>query len=290
MSAGLHVVLSYFPATTTLVAELYNQENVPNASLPVPFVIVGTYRFYANDLLIAEINGADAVELVITPPLCSSNYRVDATYTANAVLQPLSTALITVGSDYIFGKYLRSTTIPGGEQLLLAVPTGVTPSNIVWSGNYQILTPQPIVPTALIALGNGIYEVSFRDTVSGYLYYSTIEATMSSEASYLRLVGSDGEIYGSNGTPQTAGRLTIVPVDAQAPYRYRNYVNGVLYNDFSSINLANLTPNDRLDLFVVDCCGITLSANTFVVGCSVITPLVRSTARRATFRGCGCGK
>jgi hypothetical protein len=290
MSAGLHVVLSYFPGTTTLVAELYNQENIPNSALPIPFVVVGTYRFYANDVLIAEINGTDRVELVITAPLCSSNYRVDAIYTADAIIQPLTTALITVGSDYIFGRYIRSATIPGGEQLFLAPPVGVVPDNIIWSGNYQVLVPQPIDPLTIIAMGNGIYEVSFRDTVSGYLYYSTFEATMSSETSYVRLVGSDGELYGSNGAPQTAGRLNIEPIDAQAPYRYRNYVNGVLYNDFSSINLAILNANDRLDFFVIDCCGVVLTANTFVVGCSIITPIVRSIARRATFRGCGCGK
>ncbi|XWV24653.1 putative ORFan [Tupanvirus deep ocean] len=277
MSANLHVVLFYDLITSTLIAELRNANNVPNYLLPEPFDISATYRFIRNEQLYQEIVNGDRVELEIPRPSCSDEYRVYALYTANSIVQPLSVDTIVIGQDFIYGTFIDEQIIPGGVILNLVPPVGVTPTNIVWVYNYEILDPQPADPFNVVAQGNGIYEVAFQSNETGLSYYTAIEVIESTPSMYVKILGNDGLLYGTFGVPQNVTSLIIFPVGGQQPYRYKTFVNGVQISDNRFINLINHSEGDLIYFYVTDCCDITLIANTFVLSCGTLpdfTPTV----------------
>lgn len=283
MSADLHVVLNYIPVGSTLNAQLYNNQGIPNSSLVPPYIIVGTYTFFRDGVQIAQSVGVPTATVTVLPPACGTVFSVTVSYTAAtpggpAIPQTDSEASITVGSDYIYGDgaYITQSSIPGGIMLTLTPPVGLTPlNNIVWAKNYEILDPSPAL--SFIAPGNGIYEVAFQSSVTGLSYYGITEVTGSSPAQYVRTIGNDGNLYGTFGTPLSVDLLTFIPVGGNAPYRSRVYLNGVQYSDNNFINLQNLAAEDLIYYYSVDNCGIILSANTFLLPCGLLVPLIAKT-------------
>jgi hypothetical protein len=276
MSANLHVVLSYNSFLSQLIAEFYNQNNIANSALPVPFTIVATYRFFRNGIFISEIVNGDRVVLPITTPICSDGYSVFVTYTANGIVQPASSDSIVIGTNLIYGSFISQTTIPGGVSLNLVPPTGIIPTGIQWARNYQLLSPQPINPLHFIAPGNGIYEVRFQSLITGLTYIAAVEVTQSSPATYIKTIGNDGNLYGLFGTPQNVTSLLFFPIDANAPYRSKIYVNGILISDNSFLTTSRLVAGDLINVFITDCCDIVLSATTFILPCGPV-PLTSAT-------------
>ena len=263
--SNLHVVLSYEPFTSTLVAELYDQNNQPNSESPNPFIILATYRFYSNNELINEIVNGDRVEFAIPRPECATEYRVIVTFIIDDIIQSGSTASIVVGGDFIYGEFIRQKTIPGGVLLELVPPPGlVAPINIIWAHNYQIFSP---LADTFIAPGNGIYEVAFQNFFTGLSYYSAIEVTQSSPEMYIKIVGNDGNIYGTFGTPQSVDNLLFLTVGAQEPITYKLYVNGTQISDNPFLSLSLLEAGDLIYFYATDCCGIVLTADTFILPC-----------------------
>ncbi|XWV25890.1 putative orfan [Tupanvirus soda lake] len=284
MSANLHVVLFYDHFTSNLIAELRDANNIPNSLLPNPYIINATYRFIKNGQLYQEIINGDRVELAISRPTCSDEYRVFVFYTANGVVQPLSLDTIIIGQDFIYGTFIQEQTIPGGEILNLIPPIGVTPTNILWAYNYEILDPQPVDPLHVVAQGNGIYEVAFQSNATGLSYYSAVEVTESSDSMYVKILGNDGLLYGTFGVPQYITSLQILPVGAQQPYRYKTFVNGIQVSDNPFITLSNFTEGDLIYFYVTDCCDITLIANTFILPCGELPNLPPTIPLRITSR------
>jgi len=273
----LHVVLNYEPFTSTLIAELYDSQNQPNSQLPVPFIIVASYRFFRNGEFIQEIDNGDRVEFLIPRTLCSVEYRVFVSYTANGIEQPLSTASTVIGNNFVYGAFIFQTSIPGGIQLHLAPPPLIgIPINITWAKNYQIITPTP--PNTFIAPGNGIYEVSFQSIITGLSYYAAIEVTGSSSASYVKTIGNDGNLYGTFGTPRSVENISFFPINVTNPVQNKIFVNGIQYSDNSFLNLTQLNIGDLIYFLTTDCCGITLSANTFILPCG-FTPFSKNKSK-----------
>lgn len=275
-STILRLVLTYDPTTSTLIGRLYNQDNIPNSEAPDPVGVVATYFIYRNNVLIAEVGDiGDTLFFDIPPPTCGTNYRVVVIFSINGVPQPASTSNITIGPNYIIGGSLLSQR-PIGEGLVnvrLARLPGVTPTNIVWANNYELFNP--VNPFSVFATNNGIYEVAFQSVETGYAYYSAIEVTNSLPAMYLKIVGNDGNIYGTFGTPTNVSDLFFVPVNGTAPYRYRIYVNGQQVSNNSFLPLAGLSAGDLIYVYVTDCCGIVLEADTFILPCGLLSSNIR---------------
>jgi len=267
MSANLHVVLSYDSLLSSLIAEFYNENNIPNSALPIPFTIVATYRFLRNGVLFQEITGGDRVVLPIPAPKCTDSYTVVVLYTANAIVQPASINSIIIGTTFVYGTFLTQTTIPGGVVVNLTLPTGLVASNIEWAYNYKLFNPQPINPNSVVAKGNGIYEVKFVDLVTGLKYYAAVEVTGSTKASYLKIVGNNGSIFGLFGTPRNIFTLYFYPIGARDPIRNKVYVNRILYSDNPFVSLVGLRIGDLIDFVIIDCCDIVLKAKTFILPC-----------------------
>ncbi len=270
MSANLHVVLTYDPLISELVAEFYDQNNIPNSALPEPFTIIATYRFFRNGVFIQEIMNGDRVALAIQRPICSDGYNVFVTYTANSVIQPASSDSIVIGSNFIYGNFISQSTIPGGVSLSLSPPVGIVPIGIQWAKNYRYMDPQPVDPLSFIATGNGIYEVMFQSLITGLTYIAATQVTQSSPAMYIKTIGNDGNIYGIFGTPQNISTLLFLPIDANSPYRNRVYVNSTLISDNSFLSLTNLVAGDLINFILTDCCDIVLTATTFILPCGIV--------------------
>lgn len=262
MSFNLHVVLIFDPTTNNLIAEIYDG-TTPNFLLPVPFVINGLYRFFRNGVLINQVVGGDVVSSIIPPPVGTESFLVTVNYTANGIGQPVSTSTLVVGPNYIYGDFLTQTTIPGGVVLTVTAPLGVTPTNIQWAHNYQIFVPTN--PLTTIANGNGVYEIRFTGLENGHTYISAVNVTGSQPAKYLLTIGSDGNLYGTFGTPRNVTLLAFIPENLVPPLLYHIYVNGIQYSDNSSIVITRLDPGTVIDVVVTDCCGTIVTANTTIL-------------------------
>lgn len=268
--ANLHIVLTYDPFFSVLIASFYTKNNIPNSDLPVPYDINGTYIFIQDDNTSTEIIGNDPVLLAIPRPTCSTRYNVTVVYTANGVIQPLSTAIIVIGQNYIINNAFISQSINIDNTITLTIvsPTGVTPVNIQWAYNYNLITP--LNPLSILASENGIYEIAFQNTLNGFTYYSTTEVINANPAMYLKIFGDDGNLYGTFGAPSNIPTLYFSPIGTTIPVRYKIYVNGILYSNNSFLNLATITTGSLIYIYAIDCYGITLSANTFILPCGVL--------------------
>jgi hypothetical protein len=316
MSTGrtaVHLVLDYDSITSSLSSEIYFH-NMPNSLTADPQKINGIYRYYAHvkktKHLLLEIHGTDRTSINIRKPT-ESYYRfsVEVVYTANDIVQPPLKSDIVVNTKYVFGSYLHKNH-PSSGFISLYHPIDIIPVDIVWSFNYEPVSPQQTDPFCLTCISNGIYEVSFRDRKRDTTFYSTIEyigSDTDNDIEYLKLVGSDGRLYGSNGIPFVKGvkrddppfikYFEIVPcgmkqyLDSQIIHR--NYVNGVLC-ETSKCNGGKILLTEphikpdlsayltRFDIFLVISTNKTITANTFLSPCKQLDLHTKISRRKTT--------
>lgn len=278
--SAYHVVITYNPVGNQLNAQFYDAANVPLVAVPPAFT--ATYNFFRNGVLFTTVSGVGSATTVAapTPFVCPSTFSVTATYTVGLGGPVLtSTDSIIVGTTYSFGNYLAQVAIPGGVSITLNVPAGLgVLTNLRYYRNGVLITPTPTSP--FVAQGNGIYEVTFTSPVTGLTYYSTIEVTGSTPASYVRILGSDGNLYGTLGVPLGVASLSFTPVGAILSTRNRIYVNGVQVSDGTTLSLVGLVGGDRIDFVSVDFCGNILATGTTILPCGILPPPVITTIIR----------
>lgn len=272
--ANLHVYATYDPISSTLTAALYNTNNIPN---PFPASVIVDYNVSrnggpSNDFLGSLLPGNPALIPVEPPIACTDFFNIFATYTFNGIPQPPSFLHIVVGLDFVIGNnfLVQTPNLDGTVTLTVVPPIGITPINVTWAYNYDLFTP--FNPLTVIATKNGIYEVAFQGLEDGLTYYSAIEVTTTSPTMYVKILGSDGNIYGIFGTPRTVTNLFFVPVDANAPFRYKVYVNNLLFSNNPFISLQSLSPGDLITIIIIDCCNIRLIGHTFLLSCGLPIP------------------
>lgn len=269
-----HIVLFYSEFETDLVAQLYTDDNVPNTELPVPSIISGTYYFYNNGILIDTVqlnNTNGVVTLGDISNRCGEIYQVVADYIVDDVVSQQSTDTVIIGDNSIMIESLITSTSNGDGTytIELTPPVGISPVDIFWVYDYDNILP--ISDTEFIATQDGIYEVIFSDNNNGSIYYSIHELVGAEPTMYIRLVDSLGNIYGTLGTPPQVGTLNVQVVNNNnAPYLYKIYVNGTQISSNPFIRLTDFELEDIINVSVTDCCGITLTANTYIMPCDSV--------------------
>ena len=260
--ADLHVILTYNPNNQHLIAEFY-QGAIPNSSLPDPFIINANYTFFRNGVQLVEIINGDRVEIDVSSPICNDVYSVVVSYTANGNIFPPVVSSTVVGIDYIFNNDM---IIREANSLILVPPTGVVPTTIQWAYNYHVFIPSDslIVDASL----NGIYEVKF--VANGTTYIAAIEVNDSGNTNtfYIKILGNDGSIYGTFGTPRIIESLLFIPVFGNQPFRYKVYINNMQVSTNSFLSLVNLT-NAFIYVIITDCCDLTANGNTVLLSCGI---------------------
>lgn len=281
-NANLHIILSYDPLNSQLVAEFYNN-NIPNSKLTNPFVITGEYIFYRENIPFFTTN--TTVDRVIVPVLPGYFiYKVFAKYNANSIMQPDSEATIIVGSNYIYSKqFLIQTQVCSSDEetrenkinfvksifggpktnIYLVPFINFTAYNIKWMHNYKLFTP--IDEHFIVAKENGIYEISFQCIENNYTYIGIIEIIDMLPIPYVKLLSLDGNTYGIFGAPISAATLFVIPVGTNAPYKCSNIINGKKISNDTYLTINNFNTGEMINFVVEDEKNTIMQADTMIL-------------------------
>lgn len=265
----LHVVLVYIPDKHILVAELYNDDNIPNSKLPNPYLINASYTLLKNNVFEDNfIDMSDRIEIPIHFLSCGDEYKIFVEYTANEIAYPYSVASLIISSDYIFGSYVSQKKLPNNLVLLNIVPPiNVKPIKIQWAYNYELLKQNN---EELIVHENGIYEVAFRCSKTCLAYYSIIEVVNAQIVSYVRIVGNDNNLYGTFGIPKCILEINFIPVNFNSILLNSIYVGKSFVVNDNKCSLTKTNNDSLIYFYTYNTCGIGLEANTFVLPCKSI--------------------
>jgi hypothetical protein len=259
-----HLQLTYDQNNSTLFAQIVDANGNPSLN-----ITSATYTLFKNGQNIGTFIGTPSLTFNIPIPTSATTYRVYVAFTITADPSSYTTdASIIIDQSFALSssQIIQNVNGDGTVTLTLLAPLGAT--NIQWAYNYELFTPSD--PLSFTVSQNGIYEASYISGPNLFSFYSITEVVDASPAIYIRTVGNDGNLYGTFGTPQNVDTLTFVPVNGTSPFRYKIYVNGKLYSDASFINLSGLDPLTLIYVYVTDCCGIVISANTYILPSSPI--------------------
>ena len=190
-----------------------------------------------------------------------SNHLIEV----NTHIRMINTILNRESKKYIYSsQYLVQTPLIGTttSNITLIPPDGITITNITWAHNYKIV--KPLDTSNVIAQTNGIYEVSFQCLENDYICHSIIEITNTKPNPYIKLLGLDGNIYGTFGTDKMASGLFILPIGVTAPYSYQIFVNNEYISDNPFITISYFKTNNIFEFIVSDCNGFILTADTSI--------------------------
>lgn len=263
-SGVLHLVLTYLSHSHTLVAELYNSDNIPNSKSSNPYLVNASYTLLKNNVFEEiYVDMGDKIEIPVEYLLCGDEYKIFVEYTADGIAYPYSVAKLIIDSSYVFGSYIVQNIISNKKiSLRIVPPFEVTPANIQWAYNYELIKQNG---EELIVCENGIYEVAFRCSKTCMAYYSILEVTDAQPAMYIRIIGNDDNLYGTMGIPKSILEIKFVPVNFNSALINSIYVGKSFVVNDTKYSLSKMTPSTLIHFYTYSICGIGLVANTFVL-------------------------